>query len=97
MVKEDIVIEHKKFSKGIEVDKVKIDTIAKLPPLILVKWIRSFLGDARFYKQVFCKISKPLCNLLEKDTAFKFDDSCLESFQTLKEKLVTAPIITTSD
>ncbi|GJR58802.1 DNA-directed DNA polymerase [Tanacetum coccineum] len=46
MVKEDIVLGHKISKKGIEVDKAKIDVIAKLPHPTTVKGIRSFLRHA---------------------------------------------------
>ncbi|GKG41364.1 reverse transcriptase domain-containing protein, partial [Tanacetum coccineum] len=46
MVKEGIVLGHKISKKGIEVDKAKIDVIAKLPHPTTVKGIRSFLGHA---------------------------------------------------
>ncbi|GKF36468.1 reverse transcriptase domain-containing protein, partial [Tanacetum coccineum] len=46
MVKEGIVLGHKTSKKGIEVDKSKIDVIAKLPHLTTVKGVRSFLGHA---------------------------------------------------
>ncbi|GJY44891.1 reverse transcriptase domain-containing protein [Tanacetum coccineum] len=48
MVKEGIVLGHKIFKKGIEVDKAKIDVIAKLPHPTTVKGVRSFLGHAAF-------------------------------------------------
>nr|XP_009797491.1 PREDICTED: uncharacterized protein LOC104243910 [Nicotiana sylvestris] len=90
-----------KVSKdGLQVDKVKVEAIEKLPPPISVKGIRSFLGYAGFYRRFikdFSKISSPLCRLLEKDVAFKFDDSCLKAFEKLKERLVTAPIIIAPD
>ncbi|XP_017976423.1 PREDICTED: uncharacterized protein LOC108661939 [Theobroma cacao] len=77
MVREGIVLGHKISSNGIEVDKAKIEAIEKLPPPINVKGIRSFLGHASFYRRFikdFSKISKSLCNLLEKDVPFKFDN-----------------------
>ncbi|GJR99948.1 reverse transcriptase domain-containing protein [Tanacetum coccineum] len=43
---EGIVLGHKISGKGIEVDKAKIDVIAKLPYPINVKGVRSFLGHA---------------------------------------------------
>ncbi|GJR71126.1 reverse transcriptase domain-containing protein [Tanacetum coccineum] len=46
MVKEGIVLGHKISKKGIEVDKAKIDVIAKLPHPTTVKGVRSFLGHA---------------------------------------------------
>ncbi|GJW96254.1 reverse transcriptase domain-containing protein [Tanacetum coccineum] len=50
MVKEGIVLGHKISKSGIEVDKAKVDVIAKLPHPISVKGIQSFLGHARFYR-----------------------------------------------
>ncbi|GJS82330.1 reverse transcriptase domain-containing protein [Tanacetum coccineum] len=50
MVKEGIVLGHKISKSGIEVDKSKVDVIAKLPHPTTVKGIRSFLGHAGFYQ-----------------------------------------------
>ncbi|XP_045797767.1 uncharacterized protein LOC123891949 [Trifolium pratense] len=69
MVTEGIVLGHKISSKGIEVDKAKVEVIEKLPPPVNVKGIRSFLGHAGFYRRFikdFSKIAKPLSNLLNK-------------------------------
>ena len=44
MVKQGIVLGHLISSRGIEVDKAKIDVIAKFPPPTTVKSVRSFLG-----------------------------------------------------
>ena len=90
MVQEGIVLGHRVSSKGIEVDRAKIATIEKLPPPKNVKGIRSFLGHAGFYRRFikdFSKLSKPLCNLLEKNSAFNFDDVCLQAFNAIKENL----------
>ncbi|GJV77233.1 reverse transcriptase domain-containing protein [Tanacetum coccineum] len=48
MVKEGIVLGHKISKNGIEVDKAKVDVIAKLHHPTTVKCIRSFLGHAEF-------------------------------------------------
>ncbi|XP_059295562.1 uncharacterized protein LOC132048896 [Lycium ferocissimum] len=47
MVKEGIILDHKISEEGIEIDQAKIDVIAKLPPPISVKGVRSFLGACR--------------------------------------------------
>nr|GFA96920.1 reverse transcriptase domain-containing protein [Tanacetum cinerariifolium] len=52
MVKEGIVLGHKISKNRIEVDKAKIDVIAKLPHPTTVKGIRSFLGHAGFYRKL---------------------------------------------
>ena len=49
MVKEGIVLGHKVSSKGIQVDKAKIEAIERLPSPVSVKGVRSFLGHAGFY------------------------------------------------
>ncbi|KAL0437663.1 UNVERIFIED_CONTAM: Retrovirus-related Pol polyprotein from transposon opus [Sesamum radiatum] len=87
---------HKVSSKGIEVDKAKVELIAKLPIPQSVKEVRGFLGHAGFYRRFikdFSKISRPLTNLLLKDTSFEFNDACLHAFNVLKDKLTTAPIV----
>ncbi|GJZ42004.1 reverse transcriptase domain-containing protein [Tanacetum coccineum] len=100
MVKEGIVLGHKISKKGIEVDKAKIDVIAKLPHPTTVKGVRSFLGHAGFYRRFikdFSKISRPMTHLLEKNTPFIFSDDCIQAFQTLKKKLTEAPILIALD
>ncbi|KAH9680863.1 hypothetical protein KPL71_026717 [Citrus sinensis] len=96
MVKQGIVLGHIISSKGIEVDKAKVDLISNLPPPKTVKEVRSFLGHAGFYRRFikdFSKVSRPLCNLLAKDVPFVFDDSCLVAFEKLKQLLTSSPII----
>jgi hypothetical protein len=96
MVREGIVLRHKISEKGIKVDKVKIVMIEQLPPPTNVKGIHSFLGHAGFYRRFilnFSQIARPLTHLLAKDATFVFTEECLQSFHTLKEALVSAPII----
>ncbi|GKF87974.1 reverse transcriptase domain-containing protein, partial [Tanacetum coccineum] len=78
----------------IEVDKAKVDVIAKLPHPTIVKGVRSFLR--RFIKD-FSKISRPMTHLLENNTPFIFSDDCIQAFQTLKKKLTEALILIAPD
>ncbi|KAM6558751.1 hypothetical protein CsatA_027990 [Cannabis sativa] len=98
MVTEGIVLGHKISKEGIEVDRAKVSTIENLPPPVSVKGVRSFLGHAGFYRRFikdFSKVAKPLSNLLASGVPFEFGKDCLEAFQILKEKLISAPIVTT--
>ncbi|XP_074290773.1 uncharacterized protein LOC141617476 [Silene latifolia] len=47
--------------------------------------------------QDFSKIARPLTQLLLKDAPFDFNDECLSAFNTLKQALVSAPIIQPPD
>ncbi|GKB55372.1 reverse transcriptase domain-containing protein [Tanacetum coccineum] len=100
MVKEGIVLGHKISKSGLEVDRAKVEVIAKLPHPTTVKGVRSFLGHAGFYRrfiQDFSKIARPMTHLLEKETPFFFSEECIESFNTLKRKLTEAPILIAPD
>ncbi|GJV49475.1 reverse transcriptase domain-containing protein [Tanacetum coccineum] len=91
---------HKVSSAGLEVDKAKIDVIAKLRPPTNVKAVRSFLGHVGFYRRFikdFSKISRPMTKLIEKDSIFDFNEECIEAFKTLKEKLTNASIMVSPD
>ncbi|GKC97922.1 reverse transcriptase domain-containing protein [Tanacetum coccineum] len=100
MVKEGIILGHKISKSGIEVDREKVDVIAKLPPPTFVKGIQSFLGHAGFYHrfiQDFSKIARPMTHLLEKETPFIFSTECREAFETFKKKLTEASILVAPD
>ena len=100
MVTEGIVLGHKIYADGLEVDQAKVAIIKTLLPPTTVKGIRSFLGHAGFYRRFikdFSKISIPLCRLLEKDAKFNFDKSCRSTFEEIKSSLVIAPIMLTHD
>nr|GEY18752.1 reverse transcriptase domain-containing protein [Tanacetum cinerariifolium] len=85
---------------GIEVNRAKVDVIAKLPHPTTVKGVRSFLGHAGFYRrfiQDFSKIARPMTHLLEKETPFVFFKECVDAFSTLKKKLTEALILVLPD
>ena len=96
MVEQGIVLGHVVSSRGIKVDKAKVDTIQSLPYPTSVWEVRSFLGHAGFYRRFikdFSKIALPLCKLLQKDVAFEFDEVCKKAFDKLKELLTSTLVI----
>nr|GEV02824.1 DNA-directed DNA polymerase [Tanacetum cinerariifolium] len=100
MVIEGIVLGHKISKNGLEVDRAKVDVIAKLPYPTTVKGVRSFIRHACFYQRIiqdFSKIARPMTHLLEKETSFVFSKDCIDAFETLKKKLIEAPILVVPD
>jgi len=96
MVTNGIVLGHIVSSKGIEVDKSKIELIANLPTPKSIKDVRLFLGHAGFYRRFikdFSVISKPSSNLLTKDNNFEWTEHCEEAFVKLKKLLTSSPVI----
>nr|GFA09881.1 reverse transcriptase domain-containing protein [Tanacetum cinerariifolium] len=83
-----------------EVDRAKVDVLAKIPHPTTVKGVRSFLGHAGFYChfiQDFSKIARPMTHLLKKETPFVFSKEYVKAINTLKKKLTEAPILVVPD
>ena len=81
---------------GIQVDPAKIESIKKLKPPTSITGIRSIIGLCSYYRKFvknFSKIAKPMSNLIKKDIKFEWTKECQEAFETLKEKLITSPIL----
>ena len=54
-------------------------------------------GYCRRFIQDFSKITKPMTKLLEKGREFKWSDECQASFEELRNKLTSAPILVLPD
>ena len=96
MMIEGIVLGHHISASGIKVDPDKIQIIDNLSKPTTQIDVRRFLGYAGYYHRFianFSKIALPLFKLLSKDVNFNWDTDCQSAFQTLKEKLSTAPIL----
>ena len=86
--------------EGVTVDPAKIEGVRDWPTLKNVTEIRSFLGLAGYYRRFvkdFSKIARPMTNLMKKDKRFEWTEECEGAFQTLKERLTTAPVLTLPD
>lgn len=83
--------------QGISVDPSKISVIVEWERLTNVKDVRSFLGMAGYYRRFvkdFSIIAKPMTQLTQKNAKFIWSPECEKCFQVLKERLITAPILT---
>jgi len=79
------------------VDLVKIETIKVWSRTANVTEVRSFLGLARYYRRFregFSRITIPLTQLTRKGIKFYWGEIQEKSFQELKDKLTSAPVLT---
>ncbi|XP_073061844.1 uncharacterized protein [Primulina eburnea] len=82
--------------EGVSVDPKKVEAITGLPRPKTVTEIRSFLGLAGYYRKFvegFSSIATPLTKLTQKNSKFNWSEECEKSFQTLKEKLASTPVL----
>ncbi|XP_073360461.1 uncharacterized protein [Aegilops tauschii subsp. strangulata] len=87
-------------SNGVEVDEEKIKAIREWMAPQTVSQVNSFLGLACFYLRFmkdFSTIAAPMNELLKKDTPFQWGDAQDKSFQELKMRLTSAPLLSLPD
>ena len=73
--------------EGVSVDSQKIEAVSE---------VRSFLGLAGYYRKFvegFSKIVAPLTKLTRKDVKYDWVDACQQSFEELKGRLTSAPVL----
>ena len=83
--------------EGISVDLAKVTAVVDWLRPTNISEVRSFLGMAGYYRRFvkdFSKIASPLTQLLCKNHKFDWTSKCEASFQELKNRLVTAPVLT---
>jgi hypothetical protein len=85
---------------GLAMDPKKVAAILDWKAPKDVRGIESFIGMAGSYQRFiegFSKIARPMTALLEKKVEFKWTPACQESFEMLKQKLTTAPVLVLPD
>ncbi|XP_052303229.1 uncharacterized protein LOC127904316 [Populus trichocarpa] len=86
----------KEMIKEIFVDPRKVEAVLKWERPTNVIEIRSFLGLAGYYRRFiegFSTIASPLTKLTRKEVRFVWSEECEASFQELKERLTSAPVL----
>jgi predicted alpha/beta hydrolase len=87
-------------SAGVATDDSKISAVRDWPTPTDAKQLRSFLGLAGYYRKFvrnYASISKPLTALLTKFTPYIWTPATDLAFRTLKEALVSAPVLALPD
>nr|ABA97778.2 retrotransposon protein, putative, Ty3-gypsy subclass [Oryza sativa Japonica Group] len=87
-------------AQGVAVDPANVESVTKWTPPRTVTQVRSFLGLAGYYRRFienFSKIAKPMTQLLKKEEKFICSAECNRSFEELKRRLVSAPVLILPD
>ena len=80
----------------VSVNPKKIEAVVNWKPPKNVSEVRSFLGLAGYYRKFvkgFSKIAAPLTKLTRKDVKYDWVDACQQSFEELKGRLTSAPVL----
>ncbi|GJR03748.1 putative nucleotidyltransferase, ribonuclease H [Tanacetum coccineum] len=84
-------------AEGITMDPAKVEAITKWPRPTSVTEVRSFLGLAGYYRRFvegFSRLALPLTKLMRKGEKFVWNEEREKSFEELKQRLVSSPILT---
>nr|AAN04956.1 Putative polyprotein [Oryza sativa Japonica Group] len=84
----------------VAVNPANMESVTKWTPPRTVTQVRSFLGLAGYYRRFienFSKIAKPMTQLLKKEEKFIWSAGCNRSFEELKRRLVSAPVLILPD
>jgi hypothetical protein len=87
-------------SQGVATDPKKIEAVAQWPTPTTTKQLRGFLGLSAYYRK-FIKnygiLSRPLTDLLKKNSLFHWTLELQLSFDNLKQALISAPVLVLPD
>ncbi|XP_047173857.1 uncharacterized mitochondrial protein AtMg00860-like [Vigna umbellata] len=87
-------------AKGIFVDPTKVEAVLKWERPKTMLEIRSFMGLAGYCRRFFegfSKIVGPLTQLPRKEQPFLWTDKCETSFEEMKKRLTSAPVLAITD
>ena len=87
-------------AEGVAVDPTKVEAVMDWRQPKSVTEVRSFIGLAGYCRRFiegFSKTARPITQLLKKEKKFEWTDTCEQSFQELKKRLVSAPVLILPD
>jgi hypothetical protein len=96
LISEVLFLGHIINREGLDVDPKKVTTILDWKAPKDVRGIKSFIRMAGYYRcfiEGFSKITRPMTTLFGKKVEFKWTLACQESFEMLKQKLTTSPVL----
>jgi hypothetical protein len=99
-IKEVTFLGHVVSPKRIAVDPDKVKEVLEWKLTMTVSEVRSFLGLTSYYRRFipnFSKITKPVTELLKKESKYAWSDACDEAFKHLKKLLTTSSVLAQPD
>ncbi|GKB16830.1 putative reverse transcriptase domain-containing protein [Tanacetum coccineum] len=99
-LKEVHFLGHVANQSGIHVDPGKIEAVKNWKAPTTPSEVRSFIGLAGYYRRFitnFSKIAKPLTSLTQKNQKYEWGEEQEAAFQTLKNNLCDAPVLSLPD
>ena len=85
---------------GLKMDQSKVEAILNISPPKNTTEVKRFMGAVNHYKRFIADLSKiaaPIYYLLRKDQKFNWSNECQQAFETLKQRLTTAPVLIMPD
>lgn len=87
-------------ASGLHCDPDKVAAILNLPTPKNSTEVRRFLGIVSWYRRFIPQCSSllaPICRLLRKGNKFVWTNECEAAFATIKERLVSSPVVSCPD
>ena len=82
--------------QGLKTSNKHVAAVQEFPTPTNLKELQRFLGMASYYRRfilLFAKVAQPLHALTRKDVPSKWTPQCHEAFESLKMKLMSAPVL----
>ena len=99
-LKEGKLLGHIVSAEGVKIDPKRVEAIQKLSLPRSKKDIQSFLGTINFIRRFienFAELTKHITCMLKKNSEIKWTDQARSSFQSIKEAIMTAPVLISPD
>lgn len=94
--KEVLYLGHVVSAEGIKPDPDKIRVVKDYPQPLNSDEVRRFVAFTNYYRKFipnFAQITAPLNSLCKKNVKFEWTTQCQNSFQTIKNKLISPPVL----
>lgn len=91
---------HVVSAQGLSPNLNKVKAVREFPVPTNTTGVKAFLALCNYYRRFvkgFAQIASPLNKLTSKHAKFEWTDQCQEAFETLKQALITAPILAYPD